>query len=363
MDQSKQRHRATVDPARPGFTLIELLVVIAIVSLLIGLLLPAVQQAREAARRTQCLNNLKQIGVALHSYEGAFGCLPPGRVKSYDPRYAGPNPPCSSTIVDKGLLIGILPQVEQRPLYDAINHDLTILGAENQTVHTAVVGTFACPSDPDAGIVRDLNPGALTPYGVADPARMVLTSYAGCTGSLTVMALPWPGNNCSPPPQCLAQCNGCFHDVAPIRFASISDGLSTTILLAERAVTPLQDLASFNPAESAKHGWWITGNWGDTLVSACFPPNAFDKVALGSIPARTTAASSMHPGGLHVLLGDGSVRFVKDSIDSWPFDPLTGQPSGASQAPGGWWTNLPRQGVWQALATRNGHEVISSDAF
>ena len=184
----------------------------------------------------RCANNLKQIGLAIHAYESSNGCLPMGRIKSYDPRYAGSNPPCTLTISDKSFLIEILPQMEQKSLYDSINQSLTILGAENVTCHTIVVGSFACPDDPDAGLWRDLNPGELSRYGVESP-RMVFTSYAGCTGSFLVSALPWPSNKCVPPCAAVAQNNGCFHDVAPIRFSSITDGLSGTIFVTEKSVT------------------------------------------------------------------------------------------------------------------------------
>jgi prepilin-type processing-associated H-X9-DG protein len=343
--------------------LVELLVAISIISLFIALLLPSVQSARESARRAQCSNNLKQFGLALQNYHDTFGSLPPGRIKSYDLRYAGPKPPCTSSIVDKSIEVFALGYMEQTTVYNAINQSLAIIGGENRTVHSITVSTFACPSDPMSGWPRNLNPGALTQYGVPDPAFMVFTSYAGMLGSLPVLAQPLPSTNCVVPGPMVAQCNGVFNDLSPIRLASVSDGLSNTIFMAEKATTILQEVNAINPRYAAQRGWYITGNWGDTLITALYPPNACDRVALVAMTAWTNSASSMHPGGLNALMGDGSVRFVKDSIQSWPFDSVTGNPAGASQNAQGAWVNLPPSGVWQALSTRAGGEVVASDAY
>ena len=182
--QTCRRHRI-------GFTLIELLVVIAIIGVLVGLLLPAVQAAREAARRAHCANNLKQLGIGLHGYHDVYGSLPPGRMKSYDPRYVGSNPPCSTSYIDKGIFIYILPYIEQISFYSSINQSLTILGSENRTIHSVVVSTYVCPSDPEAGRPHLVRAGYLADFGVVEnasgPPRMVSISYAGCMGSLEVL--------------------------------------------------------------------------------------------------------------------------------------------------------------------------------
>jgi prepilin-type N-terminal cleavage/methylation domain-containing protein/prepilin-type processing-associated H-X9-DG protein len=347
----------------PGVTLIELLISISIISLLIGLLLPAVQSARESARRAQCTNNLKQFGLALQNYHDALGSLPPGRIKSYDPRYAGATPPCTSSIVDKSIEVFALGFIEQTNLYNAVNQSLAVIGAENSTVHVIAVSTFACPSDTMSGWPRDLNPGALVQYGVLDPAHMVFTSYAGMIGSLPVVAQPLPSTNCVVPGALIAQSNGVFNDLSPIGLACVTDGLSNTIFMAEKATTILQGLNALNPQYAAQHGWYVTGNWGDTLITTLYSPNVCDKAAPVAITAWTNSASSMHPGGLNVLMGDGSVRFIKDSIQSWPFNPITGNPAGASQNGLGAWVNLPQSGVWQALSTRAGGEIVGSDSF
>jgi type II secretory pathway pseudopilin PulG len=347
----------------PGFTLIELLVLISVISMLIAFLLPAVQSAREAARRAQCTNNLKQLGIALQSYHDAFGSFPPGRVKSYDPRYAGPNPPCTSRIIDKSIEVFALGFMDQTTLYNAINQGLTILGAENSTVHAVAVSAFACPSDPMAGLARSMSSNQLAQYGVPQPALMVYTSFAGMMGSLPVNALPQPRSGCVVPGALAAQCNGTFNDLSPIGISSVTDGLSNTIFMAEKAVTPLQGLTVFNSDYVAEHGWYITGNWGDTLVTTFYPPNACDRVSMAAMAAWSNSASSMHPGGFGALMGDGSVRFIADSIQSWPFDPRTGRPAGVTGNSRRGWANLPPEGVWQALSTRAGGEVVDGGAY
>ena len=350
---------------RRGFTLIELLVVVAILSLLMALLLPAVQSAREAARRLQCVNNLKQIGLALHGYHDAMGCLPPGRMKTYDPRYAGSNPPCSSTIIDKSFLIMVLPGMEQAALYDAVNQNLSIFGRENRTVHPAMVDSYACPSDPEAR-VREADPSHMIGPGFAtadEQLMMAFTSYSGCFGSFDVNALPGPDNDCSPAPRLRAQADGVLGDSYPITLAAVRDGLSHTIFVSEKATARFEALDRDRGPIFSRWGWSISGNPGDTLFTTFYPPNMIDRVAAVAGRSHALAASSLHPGGANVAMGDGSVRFVKDTIQSWPYSRLTGEPLGASRTADGWWTDLPPAGVWQALGTRHGGELIDAGAF
>lgn len=351
--------------SRTGFTLIELLVVISIISLLMALLLPAVQAAREAARRAKCSNNLKQIGIALHAYHDLYNSLPFGRIKSYDPRYLGKNPPCSTRIIDKGLFIMILPQMDQGTVYNAINQSLTIVGHENRTIFAVSIDSYACPTDTESTRPHEGDPVELSGFGLAAKDEQILmsfTSYSGCYGTYYVNATVTSATNCVIPPRLMQQANGTFSDYSPVSIASITDGLSNTIYLAEKATTRFRGLDD-DGRIFRRFGWYFTGNWGDTLFATFYPPNMIKRVAAVAGDAHTRAASSLHPGGLNVLMGDGSVRFIKETIQTWPFDPWTGQPAGATLGSGGWWENVPPSGVWQALGTRAGNEAITAENF
>lgn len=341
-----------------AFSLIEAIVVIAVVGILAGLLIPAIQAAREAARHSQCANNLKQIGVAIHSYHDSYGSLPPGYMKSFDPRYLGLEPPCATALVDKSFLVLILPGMEHMALYNSINQMLNIESRENRTIHPIAVSMYACPSDPGAGYPRAIAMRSLVDRGLADPGERleaVFTSYEACFGSYFVAAEPTTDHGCRIDPKAIEQMNGAFGR-PPVRLASIRDGLGQTIFVAERATAPMRE---WDEMLYQRCGWYYVGSLQDTLFTGFFPPNAFLK-ADSPFPC---GASSLHPGGLNLLMGDGSVRFIADTVDTWPFDPASGSPRGAIRDPGGFWTNTPPPGIWQALSTRAGGEVIASGAY
>jgi len=347
-----------------AFTLIELLVVVGLIAGLTALLLPAVQSAREASRRVQCGHHLKQIGLGLHSYHDAQGCFPPGRLPTHDPRFSGTNPPCTSAMLDQSYLVRLLPFLEQTALANAVNSRVTIHGFENRTIHRVVVPIFACPSDPASGRPRPMDRTHLIPLGLAsagEPLEMVFTSYAGCFGSFRVEALPTPSQGCRVPATIRAQANGVIGDHAPVRMADVTDGLSSTLMVMERSTTLLQRLDRVDPVLWTRYGWFTSGNWGDTICTTFLPPNMIDRVGLAAGVEHVWAGSSQHPGGLHGLMGDGSVRFLKTTIQTWTFDPLTGWPIGARRDVEGAWINLPNAGIWQALGSRNGAEVVDTD--
>jgi prepilin-type N-terminal cleavage/methylation domain-containing protein/prepilin-type processing-associated H-X9-DG protein len=338
-----------------GFTLIELLVVIAIIAVLIALLLPAVQAAREAARRSQCINNLKQIGLAMHNYEQAVNCLPNGHYGT------GWN--------DWSCLVMLMPYLEQAPLFNAINFtnpDGYAAGpgdALNNTIDLAKINVLLCPSDIDR---------LTNIYGHQN--------YCGNAGSAPEAFFD---NNRH------GACNGCFFSVNNcygIDFRDIVDGLSNTAAFSEKVkgigdqiavadpLTPTSAIYSV-PIDAtgqtngmwndvwpynyyvlcrqngpgigtlATNGaisqgeWWWDGHPETGLYNHVMTPNLWscdDSNNSWVNDGAAATASSRHPGVVNVTFADGSVRTVKSSVSYV---------------------------VWWALGTRAGSEVISSDSY
>jgi prepilin-type N-terminal cleavage/methylation domain-containing protein/prepilin-type processing-associated H-X9-DG protein len=328
---------------RRGFTLIELLVVISIIAVLIALLLPAVQSAREAARRAQCTNNFKQIALAALNYHDAVGTLPMGVTIWQD----GP-------VVSGSLLLALMPYMEQNALFNAVNYNWCIFNAPNFTIHGVGVGTLWCPSDPKVALPQTLPDGYMLDPGVV---TMRYTSYGGNAG----MWFLWYQQES--PPQ--ADMNGLFSVKSATRIADVTDGTSNTLAFGERAQTLLDDQSAID------WHWWTSGNYGDTLFCTLFPMNPFRKVGVGTGDSDARGAayisgtSSLHPGGANFAFMDGSVRFLKDTIQTWVPDQSTGLPVGVTPNPNGPYILSPqaRPGVYQFLSTRRGGEIISSDSY
>ena len=345
---------------RPGFTLIELLVVIGIIAILASFLIPAVQSAREASRRLACTSNLRQIGVALHSYHESNGSFPQGRILNGDARYHEiPSIPCSLWVVDRSFLVRILPQVEESALYNSMNHSVYVRSYENTTGLASVVAVYICPSDPVASRPEIANPlGFVAVHALADQGfscPLAFASYAGCESDDVYAAQPIPSLGCkSADPLALNRANGTITDISPLSIASIIDGTSNTIAVAEKATATLRELVKHKNIQEAPNqyqGWWFSGDTGDSLISTYYPPNAHEMAPASAIHPRYASASSFHPGGVGVLMADGSARYIKNSISSRTFRDSN---MVATRSP---------KGVWQALGTRNGAESVSSSDY
>lgn len=356
MRTSRVRRRAD----RRGFTLIELLVVIAVIGVLIGLTLPAVQSAREAARRAQCVNNLKQMGLALHNYESAIGVFPPAYVG--DPRVAGQvfgmNSPDDNGNGPPGFAWGalILPYLEQNPLSSSLNFNLPCWAPENRTSAATKVSVFLCPSaagGSDGFSVQKYTSGTAADPG--DPApfspvvRFAHAHYAANAG----ITQPWGrspaySSDFEVPEPILANggkpaaLDGPFYRNSRIRGADVIDGLSQTVFLGEHS-SSLSDKTWVGVIPFActppKPGWPSDPNSGGCLVGVHSGPDTRDHpqviIHAPNHPfGHTDEMYSDHKGGANVLFGDGSVRFISQNIYPW---------------------------TWVALSTRNGGEVVSGD--
>ena len=355
---------------RHGFTLIELLVVIAIIGVLIAMLLPAVQSAREAARRAQCSNNLKQIGLALHNYESVAGTFPMSDV------IADPTNPGQRT---NGFSVHcrIMPFMEQGVAFSGLNFAYSHTQAPNSTIVSLQVSVFLCPSDPNKDARTPFPPFAGLPGATA-----CVTSYGFNSGDWFV----WGGITGS-------QNRGPFGPNRSRRIAEFTDGTSATLLATDVKIyqpyyrcgqnagnlsnisfpnnIPPADADPFTVAPEyggsgcsavgVNHTFWADGNAQETAMTTAWPPN---KAILGRgneaalSPSATSPAGdldlmtrlftqggptyaaltarSYHPGGVNALMADGSVRFVKSST------------AGA---------------VWRALGSVGGGEAVSADSF
>jgi prepilin-type N-terminal cleavage/methylation domain-containing protein/prepilin-type processing-associated H-X9-DG protein len=364
-----------------GFTLIELLVVIAIIAVLISLLLPAVQSAREAARRAQCTNNLKQMGLALHNYENSVGAFPPAGESTYfGGQFGTPTYP-ETQFVDGSYspLARILPYIEGMSSFNAINFNLDYndLSGANFTGASTVIAVFLCPSAVREGDATDSIDPAEAALGVGSAAAghgYGVQDY-GATPYVDIDPNGLRGGLGSSPTapfrNKLSRVDGMLKQ-GKTRLSEVTDGLSNTIAIAEDAgrdaryqspyleqdmigSTPKGDplIVEFTPPRNVPVGQRRFWRWADADGSygVSTQPNNRAPIALArtagdyQTPDRTIEGSnsqnndeafSFHPGGVNVLYGDGSVHFIKETI------------------------NIV---TWRSLITPKGGEVLSSDQY
>ena len=370
----------TFDRSRPrGFTLIELLVVIAIIAVLIGLLLPAVQSAREAARRIQCTNNLKQLGLAMHNYHDVNQSFPQGGFYSVASASIGDSPWMHS------YLMGLMPFFEQGNVYSAFNSNLrynTALNA-NVTVHAAKFSALVCPSDPTTingngrwtttaytGYPTAYTVGLTNYFGISGPWPNPPRGVSGTASTTTGQGPPVPGN-ATPDPNWAAEVAnalGIIYITSNVTLGGITDGTSNTMLLGEGVYGRLK------PDDQNCFRWYCAGNYGDSIITTMYPLNAdktlpdfTDPTLKNGSTIWNNSAASNHPGGANFAFADGSVKFIKNTISTWAYSTSgsTIKPSNVVFNSNGTYTTTPGTvwGIYQALSTRAGGEVISADSY
>ena len=341
---------------RRAFTLIELLVVIAIIAVLIGLLLPAVQAAREAARRAQCVNNLKQIGIAMHNYHSAIGAFPSAGIIAPMTNWWVANNLTWPGHFRYSALTEIMPYMEQGAGFNALNFQLPLYDIngnnlpQQTTVYAMQIKAYLCPSD----IRTDLTTGQAP------------SNYASNTGD------GLPGGFGLPDPS-FGKPDGPLYLNSATTLANFIDGSSQTALFGEgiigngsstpppsnapnptelmvqlpSGISQFSDTFVYNPLDPAlcatstnyrsdRQTNWVEGDYRHTLYDHYTTPNSSAYDCLRGPLHGWRAARSRHSGGVNTLFGDGSVKFVKDSV------------------------NLA---AWRAIATVAGKEVVSGDAY
>jgi prepilin-type N-terminal cleavage/methylation domain-containing protein len=297
---------------RRGFTLVELLVVIAIIGILVALLLPAVQAAREAARRMSCSNNEKQIVLALHNYHDTYKTFPSGSMQPVPGSYSW------------GYLALTLPFLEQANAHATVDFSVQHCGTHLKALQSSATGDpasilfklFTCPSDPRSD--RELLSGPTGPLpasgdvGILYPANYLgmggsndpdtTSSFTGCVAAGSSTTLPRAGN-------------GMMYLNSGTRFADVTDGTSSTIIIGERSIT--RDLG---------WGWPICGGWEcEHYVSSTLGLSRGDN---DPYFIHAQHLGSWHPGGAYVGLTDGSIRFLAYTIDYNTYLALSTRASG-----------------------------------
>jgi prepilin-type N-terminal cleavage/methylation domain-containing protein len=338
---------------RRGFTLIELLVVIAIIAVLIALLLPAVQQARESARRTQCKNNLKQFGLALHNYHDTYNALPGFSVGSGTPASGAFRTRLSG-------FVALLPYIDQAPLYAQIWNDVQVPWTAN-AYWPPSLPAMKCPTDS----------GTTSPASGSFGKR----NYVFCAGD----GLSTTGDNGGSATPIIVRTRGMFGAISYLNLSACSDGTSNTLAMAEAVApigstslgmlaattgiaTPAACQALYNPGTRTYPGGGYTGDtsrgyrWGDgaayfSAFTAAVPPNSANCFSGSALHWNSGfyTASSMHTGGVQCLMMDGSVRFISENISTGNLAATPPTLSAGGQSP---------YGVWGALGSRAGSETI-----
>jgi prepilin-type N-terminal cleavage/methylation domain-containing protein len=348
---------------RSGFTLIELLVVIAIIAILIALLLPAVQQAREAARRTQCRNNLKQLGLALHNYHDVFQMFPPFSGGSGTPQNIGAGPAGHRTRLSG--FVALLPYYDQAPLFNTITSaNPAQFPWNNVSYWTTNLPALACPTDT----------GAAPPSGAFRGKRnYVFNAGDGVAGNGDATA-----TTATP---VVVRTRGLFGALQCYAIRDNTDGTSNTVAMSEAIAptstnilggvaaptgitTPAACAALYSASTRTYPGGTWTGDttrgyrWGDggayfSAFTTAVPPNGpscFSGASASHWYQGFYSASSWHTGGVHCLMGDGAVKFISENINSGnqAATPIAATGGGASP-----------YGIWGALGTRDGGETVT----
>jgi len=299
-----------------GFTLVEVLVVVAIIGVLFALLLPAVQAARESARRVQCQNRLKQIGLALHDHHAAHSAFPAGGLGDGDPAGDPGNHFFDSVGWSWGWQVALLPYLDHGPLYDALDPTYQTLDEvvdyDFELLETPL-SVFRCPSDDGSPLneMRPLDTDGETPLEVGR------SNYVGNTG--TGQYGPWP--DASNPD--FLDPNGLFQFNRAIRTVDVSDGLSNTFAVGERR-------SGFTGAPEDSRDWHIAAIWPGISDKSGWEPDGQSAVMGGTQVAlanngnwyndpqqpgwQMLGFSSRHPGGVHILFADGSVHFIGNDV-------------------------------------------------